>query len=112
VTLVSPLGDLGPMGVLPKTRKFMIAGIFYSGMYEYDAAHVYTTISEAQSYFGLTDKISGIEVKVDDADAVRRFVLPAGPPDELTEEDLVGDPVAWYCGACGRCGACGCRCRC
>ena len=72
VTLVSPLGDLGPMGVLPKTRKFMIAGIFYSGMYEYDAAHIYTTISEAQSYFGLTDKISGIEVKVDDAENVER----------------------------------------
>lgn len=72
VTLVSALGDLGPMGVLPKTRKFMVAAIFYSGMYEYDAAHVYTTISEAQSYFGLTDKISAIEVKVDDAENVER----------------------------------------
>ena len=51
VTLVSPLGDLGPMGVMPKTRKFRIAAIFYSGMYEYDATHVYTTLDEAQSYF-------------------------------------------------------------
>ncbi len=51
VTLVSPLGDLGPMGVMPKTRKFRIAAIFYSGMYEYDATHVYTTLEEAQSYF-------------------------------------------------------------
>ena len=55
--------------------------------------------------------VLGAEVKVE-ADAVRRFVLPAGPPDELTEEDLVGDAVAWYCGGCGRCGGCGCRCRC
>jgi hypothetical protein len=54
--------------------------------------------------------VLGTEVKVDDADAVRRFVLPAGPSHELTEEDLVGDPVAWCCGACGRCGGCGCRC--
>ena len=57
--------------------------------------------------------VLGTEVKVDDADAVRRFVLPAGPPDELTEEDLIGREVAYCgCGACGRCGGCGCRCRC
>jgi hypothetical protein len=57
--------------------------------------------------------VLGTEVKVDDTNAVRRFVLPAGPPDELTEEDLVGGAVAYcYCGACGRCGGCGCRCRC
>ena len=58
VTLVSPLGDLGPMGVMPKTRKFRIAAIFYSGMYEYDATHVYTTLDEAQSYFATPGKIS------------------------------------------------------
>ncbi len=85
VTLVSPLGDLGPMGVLPKTRKFAIAAIFYSGMYEYDAAHVYTTIAEAQSYFGLTDKISAVEVKVDDAENVERVTpnvtAAVGRPD-------------------------------
>jgi len=57
--------------------------------------------------------VLGTEVKVDDTNAVRRFVLPAGPPDELTEEDLVGGAVAYCnCGACGRCGGCGCRCRC
>jgi hypothetical protein len=57
--------------------------------------------------------VLGTEVKVDDTNAVRRFVLPAGPPDELTEEDLVGGAVAYcYSGACGRCGGCGCRCRC
>jgi lipoprotein-releasing system permease protein len=53
VTLVSPLGDLGPMGVMPRTKRFRVAAIFYSGMYEYDAS---------------ADKISAIEVKVDDAE--------------------------------------------
>jgi hypothetical protein len=57
--------------------------------------------------------VLGTEVKVDDTDAVRRFVLPASPPHELIEEDLVGDVVAYcYCAASARCGACGCRCRC
>ena len=56
--------------------------------------------------------VLGTEVAVDDTDTVRRFILPARPPQELVEEDLVGDAVAWWCAACGACGGCGCRCRC
>jgi hypothetical protein len=57
--------------------------------------------------------VLGTEVKVDDTDTVRRFILPASPSHELAEEDLFEGAVAWCaCGACGRCGACGCRCRC
>lgn len=73
ITLVSPLGDLGPMGVMPKTRKFRIAGIFYSGMYEYDATHVYTTLAEAADYFGAPNQITTIEIKVDDAESADRL---------------------------------------
>jgi lipoprotein-releasing system permease protein len=76
ITLVSPLGDLGPMGVMPKTRKFRIAGIFYSGMYEYDATHVYTTLNEAADYFGTPGQITTVDVKVDDAENTDRM-LPA-----------------------------------
>jgi hypothetical protein len=65
--------------------------------------------------------LEGSEVKVlTDNDRVRHFVFPATPPDELEDEDLLGEgPMAWCgcgfsarcgCGACGRCGACGCRC--
>ncbi|MDP9002694.1 MAG: ABC transporter permease, partial [Myxococcota bacterium] len=73
VTLVSPLGDLGPMGVMPKTRKYRVAAIFYSGMYEYDATHVYTTLIEAQSYFAMPGKITAIDVRVDDAENADRM---------------------------------------
>ena len=73
VTLVSPLGDLGPMGVMPKTRKYRIAAIFYSAMYEYDATHVYMTLQEAQSYFGMPGKITAIDIKVDDAENADRL---------------------------------------
>ncbi len=68
VTLVSPMGDLGPMGVMPRTKKFRVAAIFYSGMYEYDATHVYTLIDVAQQYFSMDHKISAIDVKVKDAE--------------------------------------------
>jgi lipoprotein-releasing system permease protein len=73
VTLVSPLGDLGPMGMMPKTRKYRIAAIFYSGMYEYDAQHVYTTLEEAQTYFAMPGEITAIDVKVSDAENADRL---------------------------------------
>jgi lipoprotein-releasing system permease protein len=85
VTLVSPLGDLGPMGVMPRTRRFRVAGIFYSGMYEYDASHVYTLMDVAQDYFTTAGKITAIDVKVKDAERAD-LVTPAvtaavGRPD-------------------------------
>jgi len=70
LTLISPLGDLGPMGVLPRSRKFRVAAIFYSGMYEYDASHAYVKIEAAQDFFDLKQNVTGIELKVDDAERV------------------------------------------
>ena len=72
VTLVSPLGDLGPMGVMPRTKRFRVAAIFYSGMYEYDAMSVYTLIDQAMDYFATGGKINAIDVKVEDADTADR----------------------------------------
>ena len=76
ITLVSPLGDLGPMGVMPRTKRFRVAAIFYSGMYEYDAMSVYTMLDEAMDYFGTGGKISQIDIKVDDAEGADR-ITPA-----------------------------------
>jgi hypothetical protein len=56
--------------------------------------------------------IEGAEVKVEDLDTARHFILPVSPPDELTDEDLVGGAVAYCYSASGACGRCGCRCRC
>ncbi|MEP7048752.1 MAG: ABC transporter permease [Pseudomonadota bacterium] len=70
LTLISPLGDLGPMGVLPRSRKFRVAAIFYSGMYEYDASHAYVKLDAAQDFFDLKQNVTGIELKIDDAERV------------------------------------------
>ncbi|CAN5789520.1 hypothetical protein BH09MYX1_BH09MYX1_15680 [soil metagenome] len=90
LTLVSPLGDLGPMGVMPRTKKFRIAAIFYSWMYEYDASHVYTLLATAQDYFAMPGKISAIDVKVEDAERaelVRPQVEAAVARDDLRVRD-------------------------
>jgi lipoprotein-releasing system permease protein len=73
VTLVSPLGDLGPMGVMPKTHKFAIAAIFYSGMYEYDATHAYVMLSDAQTFFSMGDHVTQLDVRVPDPERVEPY---------------------------------------
>jgi lipoprotein-releasing system permease protein len=72
--LVAPLGDLGPMGVMPRTRHYRVAGIFYSGMYEYDASHVYMRLEQAQDFLDLQGKVTNIEVRVEDAEAATLVV--------------------------------------
>ncbi len=90
VTLVSPLGELGPMGLLPKARRFRVAAIFYSGMYEYDASQAYTTLDTAQSFFDLKNAVSAIDVRVDDPEHVadvRPLVEKALADPKLTVRD-------------------------
>jgi lipoprotein-releasing system permease protein len=76
ITLISPLGDLGPMGVMPRSRRFRVAAIFYSGMYEYDSSYAYTLIDVAQDFLDLPGHVTSIDVKVDEAEKVE-LVRPA-----------------------------------
>jgi lipoprotein-releasing system permease protein len=64
VNVVAPLGALGPQGPMPKSRPFRVAGIFYSGMYEYDMKSTYVGLQTAQKFLGTGDTASGIEVRV------------------------------------------------
>ena len=74
LNVVSPLGgELGPHGPTPKSRPFRVAGIFYSGMYEYDSKFVYIDLDEAKSFFGLKG-VTGVEVKLADIDDARRIM--------------------------------------
>jgi lipoprotein-releasing system permease protein len=70
VRLVAPLGDLGPMGVMPRTKRFRIAAIFYSGMYEYDASYAYVLIDVAREFLDLNGHVTAIDIKVDEAENV------------------------------------------
>jgi len=75
---------------MPRTKRFRVAGIFYSGMYEYDASHVYTVIDVAQDYFAASGKINAIDVKVDDgerADQLTPIVAAAVDRSELRVRD-------------------------
>lgn len=66
INVISPVGEIGPLGMLPKVRKFRVAGVFEVGMFEYDLNLVLTDIKPAQEFFGMNNEISGIELKLDD----------------------------------------------
>ncbi len=67
VVLMSPGGMISPVGHIPALKRFKVAGIFESGMYEYDSSLAYVHLSEAQKLMGMTGRISALGVWVDDA---------------------------------------------
>jgi lipoprotein-releasing system permease protein len=73
VTLTSPQGNLTPFGMLPRSRRFHVTGIFDSGFYDYDSNWTFVTLGSAQSLAGVGDVVSLLEVRVnklDEAQAV------------------------------------------
>jgi lipoprotein-releasing system permease protein len=78
VTLTSPQGNLTPFGMLPRSRRFRVAGIFDSGFYDYDANWGFVTLESAQGLAGIGDVVSLLEVRVvrmDDAGAIADTLL-------------------------------------
>jgi lipoprotein-releasing system permease protein len=70
VTLTSPQGSLTPFGMLPRSRRFRVTGIFDSGFYDYDANWGFVTLSSAQSLAGIGDVVSLLEIRVQRLDDV------------------------------------------
>jgi lipoprotein-releasing system permease protein len=66
INVVSPVGPISAIGMVPKIRTFKVVAIFESGMFEYDSSLAYIALGEAQKFFNMGDTISGIEVKVND----------------------------------------------
>ena len=64
IELVSPIAIPTPLGMASNNRKFLVAGIFDSGMFEYDLNLVYCPLSAAQKMFGIGDSATGMAVKV------------------------------------------------
>jgi len=66
VTVISPQGAMTAVGLVPKMRRFEVAGLVEVGMYEYDSSLAYTTLGAAQEFAGLGDRVTGIELKLED----------------------------------------------
>jgi len=89
VTVVSPQVTIGPTGILPRLRRFTVAGIFEVGMYEYDRGVALVHLKDAAKLFRLDDNVSGLRLKLDDifdAPQIAR-TLSAGLSGDYRVED-------------------------
>lgn len=66
VTLMVPNLSATPLGALPRSRRFVVAALYDSGMVEYDSGLVYLGIEEARSLLGLGEVATGIEAVLKD----------------------------------------------
>ena len=83
VTVISPQGAMTAVGLVPKMRRFEVAGYVEVGLYEYDASLAYTSLAAAQEFAGLGDRVSGVEVKLDDpfdAKSIGRSIMAVAGP--------------------------------
>jgi lipoprotein-releasing system permease protein len=97
VTVVVPLSNIDfdtwrAKSSAPRTRKFRVTGIFYSGFDEYDRRLMYTSLADSQELVGRGDQVMGVELKVRDVDRARDIA-------DALEEKLGGPPYQvqdWY----------------
>jgi len=71
--VISPLGTMTPLGMMPKMKRFRVVGIFRSGMYDYDSTMAYISLESAQKFFGMGANVTGIEIKTEDIYQVKEI---------------------------------------
>ncbi|HVN93049.1 MAG TPA: FtsX-like permease family protein [Terracidiphilus sp.] len=87
VLIISPQGEMTPMGVIPKYVRFRLAGTFHSGFYQYDAQLGFLRLADAQHLFDEPDLLSVISFKVDNlnrAPGIARSIEQAAGPGYMT----------------------------
>lgn len=82
VTVTLAEGMVTPAGVLPRTKRFTVSGIYRVGMYEFDRRLAFIHLQDAQRLYRRNDTVSGIRLAVNDIYAapviVREVALAAG----------------------------------
>lgn len=66
VTLIVPQISVTAAGVLPRLKRFTVAAIFKTGMYQYDSALVLLHLADAAKMFQLEEGVTGLRLKLDD----------------------------------------------
>jgi len=85
--VISPQGEMTPVGVFPRVLRFRLAGIFHSGFYQYDAQMGYLRLADAQRLFSEPDLVSVVSFKVDDmnrAPEIAKEIEKAAGPGFMT----------------------------
>lgn len=73
VVLLVAMGDVTPLGVIPRMRAFTVSGILSVGMYEYDRRIAVTDLPDAARLLRFGHDISGIRLRLEDMYAAPRI---------------------------------------
>jgi lipoprotein-releasing system permease protein len=87
VLVISPQGNLTPLGMVPQFRHFRLAGVFHSGFYQYDMQMGFLRLGDAQRLFSEPDLLSVISFKVDNlnhAPEIAKEIEQAAGPGFMT----------------------------
>ena len=76
VSLISPDGQTGPFGTVPRIVAYRIVAVFEVGIYDYDKAFVVMPMADAQSLLRLGDAVGLIEIVTNDPDHVDAILRP------------------------------------
>ncbi|MBS3780029.1 MAG: lipoprotein-releasing ABC transporter permease subunit [Desulfovermiculus sp.] len=73
VNMLVPSGRSTAAGFTPQIKTFNVAGMFKTGMYEYDSSLAYISLTAAQESLGFKkDLVSGLEVRIQDVYAAEK----------------------------------------
>jgi lipoprotein-releasing system permease protein len=72
VVLIVALGDVTPLGVIPRMRAFEVAGILSVGMYEYDRRIAVVAMQDAAKLLRMGGDVTGIRLNLEDMYAAPR----------------------------------------
>jgi lipoprotein-releasing system permease protein len=84
VTVLTSSSRLSPIGLIPKTKKFVVTGIFSTGLYEFDSSRSLVSLGTAQKFLNLEGRVSFLQVKIEDifqAPKIASQIKDLIPPD-------------------------------
>jgi lipoprotein-releasing system permease protein len=85
IVLIAPKGKASPFGTIPRSRTFIVGGVFDVGMYEYNSSFVFMPLDMAQAFFLTGEGIGALEVTTHDPSKMERV-----------EQDIKNDVMDEY----------------
>ena len=83
VNVLTSSSRLSPIGLIPRGKRFVVTGIFNTGLYEFDSSTALARLESAQKLLGLEERISYIQIKIDNifqaskiADEIKEIIPP------------------------------------
>lgn len=64
VTVTLAQGMVTPAGVIPRTKRFTVSGIYRVGMYEFDRRLAFISLGDAQRLYRKKDTVTGVRLAV------------------------------------------------